>query len=251
MIRVKICGIRSLEEALIAVNAGADALGFVFAPQSKRYIDPVSVREITNKISPFVARAGVFVDSTPDEVENIARISGLTVIQLHGEENPAHYRDLGLPLIKAIKVSLAQGEDPFKGNGGMGEGPDKTVIPADKQEVGIEIGQDFDAKLRAWQGLVQGILIDSAVLGQFGGTGQAVPWSHPEVRNLFSDIKAAGIPLILAGGLYPHNVKEAIEVVRPEAVDVSSGVEADGGKDKNLIQEFMKQVQKAADFSDG
>lgn len=236
MVRVKICGIRSLDEALMAVNAGADALGFVFAHKSKRYVDPASVREITNKLPPFIARVGVFVDASPDEVERIARVSGLTVIQLHGEENPSDYRDLSLPLIKAVKVSLAEEAPSFD-------------FRMRGQEAAVEVARDLSIKLKAWQGVVQGILVDSAVLGQFGGTGQAVPWNHPEVQNLFSDIKAAGIPLILAGGLHPHNVKEAIEVVRPEAVDVSSGIEVDGRKDKYLIQEFIKQVQKAADFS--
>lgn len=221
MVRVKICGIRSLEEALMAVNAGADALGFVFAYKSKRYVDPALVREITNILPPFIARVGVFVDASPDEVERIATVSGLTVIQLHGNENPAHYVHLGLPLIKAVKVSLA-----------------------DSKGTAVEVARDLSIKLRAWQGVVQGILADSAVLGQFGGTGQAVPWSHPEVQNLFSHIKAVGIPLILAGGLHPHNVREAIAVVRPEGVDVSSGVEAAGRKDAHLIHEFMEQVKK-------
>ncbi|GAB6174022.1 phosphoribosylanthranilate isomerase [Paradesulfitobacterium aromaticivorans] len=246
MVRVKICGIRSFEEALMAVNAGADALGFVFAPHSKRYVDPVSVREITTRISPFVARVGVFVDSTPNEVERIAKISGLTAVQLHGDENPEDFRHLSLPLIKAVKVKVTRGEFAPEGNDSMGKGTDENVIQAGKQELTVEIGQDFGMQLRRWQGLIQGILVDSVVLGQFGGTGHPVAWNNSEVQNLFASIKALGIPLILAGGLSPENVKEGILAVHSEAVDVSSGVELAGRKDARLIREFIKQAQEAA-----
>lgn len=233
MVRVKICGIRSLDEALTAVNAGADALGFVFAHKSKRYIDPASVWEITKKLPPFVARVGVFVDFSPAEVERITRVSGLTVIQLHGDENPADYSHLGLPLIKAIKVDLAEKKSAFKNNDRMNE------------DFG-DVEEDLITELQGWQGQVQGILVDSAVMGQFGGTGQPLPWSNPEIQSLFMNIKASGISLILAGGLNPENVKDAIETVRPEIVDVSSGVETAGKKDARLVNKFITECKKAA-----
>lgn len=228
----------------MAANAGADALGFVFARKSKRYVDPSSVRGITTGIPPFVARIGVFVDSPPNEVERIAKISGLTAVQLHGDENPEDFRSFSLPLIKAVKVKVSQGELSLEDNGGAGKTVNEKVTKTGKLIGNKEIVDTSYEQLKRWQGLIQGILVDSVVLGQFGGTGHPVPWNNSEVQNLFARIKALEIPLILAGGLSLENVRNAIHAVHPEAVDVSSGVELAGRKDAGLIQEFIKQAKE-------
>ncbi len=218
MIHVKICGIRSLEEALWASEAGADALGFILVPSSRRYVEPQLVREITAGLPPYIARIGVFADTPPAEVNKLAKLCGLTGIQLHGDEDPKNYPENTLPLIKAIRVPVS-----------------KINVKIKEQSVFSGIGD--------WRGLVQGLLVDSVVAGQFGGTGCPLSWDELANQNLFREIKAAGIPLILAGGLTLQNVCEGIRKVKPYAIDVSSGVEREGKKDAKLIREFIAKVK--------
>ncbi|HWQ88760.1 MAG TPA: phosphoribosylanthranilate isomerase [Desulfitobacteriaceae bacterium] len=220
MIHVKICGIKSLEEALWSAEAGADALGFILVPASKRYIEPSLIREISAQLPPYIARIGVFVNTPPSEVKELAERCGLTGIQLHGEENPENYRQIALPLIKALRVPAEATETSPKGKSGSGN-----------------IGD--------WRGLVQGLLVDSVVAGQFGGTGFSLPWNDAASQNLFAEIRSAGIPLILAGGLTLDNIEEGIRIVKPYAVDVSSGVERDGRKAAALIKEFIRKAKAA------
>jgi phosphoribosylanthranilate isomerase len=218
MVHVKICGIRSLEAALWAAESGADALGFIMAPSSKRYIEPQLVRGIAKQLPPYIARIGVFVNTPPAEVKDLIGFCGFTGFQLHGDEEPEDYRQITSPLIKAIKVPVGETDLIINGESGYSN-PGK------------------------WTGLVQGLLVDSVVAGQFGGTGHSLPWDNMFSQNLFREIKATGIPLILAGGLTLDNVSEGIRKVKPYAVDVSSGVERDGKKDAMLIQEFIKKAK--------
>ncbi len=218
MVHVKICGIRSLEAALWAAEAGADALGFIMAPASKRYLEPQPVREIIKQLPPYIARIGVFVNTPPVEVKNLIDFCGFTGFQLHGDEEPEDYCQIASPLIKALKVPGC-----------------KTDLLSNRESGDSELGK--------WLGLVQGLLVDSVVAGQFGGTGHSLPWDNTASQNLFREIKAAGIPLILAGGLTVDNVREGIRKVQPYAVDVSSGVERDGKKDAILIREFIRQAK--------
>lgn len=220
MIHVKICGIKSLEAALWAAEAGADALGFILVPASKRYVEPLLIREITAQLPPYIARIGVFVNTPPPEVKELAEFCGLTGIQLHGEENPENYRQIALPLIKALRL------------------PAEAAEPGSKEKFG-------SGNIGDWRGLVQGLLVDSVVAGQFGGTGFSLPWDDTASQILFAEIRSAGIPLILAGGLTLANVDEGIRKVKPYAVDVSSGVERDGRKDAALIKEFIRKAKAA------
>ncbi|MFZ5650063.1 MAG: phosphoribosylanthranilate isomerase [Bacillota bacterium] len=197
-VRVKICGIRDTETALGAADAGADALGFVFAP-GKRTISPEEAREIIGKLPPLVSRVGVFVNLPAAEVAAIAAFAGLDTVQLHGEEPPEYCRDLGFKVIKSFPAGSA----------------------AD-----LERAKDYR---------VDGYLLDTPVQGRRGGTGRAFDW------RLAAGLNAG--PLILAGGLNPENVREAIEIVRPYAVDVSSGVETGGCKDIGKIREFIRRVK--------
>lgn len=218
MVHVKICGIRSLEAAFWAAEAGANALGFIMAKSSKRYVEPQLVREITRQLPPYIARIGVFVNTPPTELKDLVEFCGFTGFQLHGDEEPEDYRQIAVPLIRAIRV------------------PKNTADSITDEESG-------SADIGKWSGLVQGLLVDSVVAGQFGGTGHSLPWDDLLSQNLFREIKAAGIPLILAGGLTLDNVGEGIRKVKPYAVDVSSGVERDGTKDAVLIREFIKRAK--------
>ncbi len=214
LVRIKVCGIRTLEEGLWAVEAGADALGFVLHPESRRYVEPSQVQAITAKLPPFVARVGVFVDKPRDAVEAMVEACGLTVVQLHGSEKPKEWSGSHFPIIKAFK----------------GPQSEQDLSPSHREE------------LRAWQGIAQAILIDSAAAGKFGGTGTVLPWAEESLQRWILAIRKAGFPLILAGGLTPENVPEGMRLTEPYALDVSTGVERDGKKDPVLLREFFRQV---------
>jgi len=198
-VRVKICGICDLETALGAAEAGADALGFVFAP-SRRMLSPDKAREIIKRLPPFISRVGVFVNLPAAEVEQIAGYTGLDTVQLHGDESPEYCKAInGYKVIKSFSVS---GEHNLE---------------------------------RAGLYEVDGYLLDTAAQGLRGGTGIAFDW------RLAAGFSAG--PLMLAGGLSPENVRQAINMVRPYAVDVSSGVETEGQKDINKIKDFVRRVK--------
>src|SRR5712692_4770861 len=181
--RVKICGITNREDALAAVEAGAHALGFVFAA-SPRQVTPAQAAEIIAALPPFVLTVGVFVDA---EVAPTLSRCPLHAVQFHGQESPGVLAGItGVRRIKACRVATS----------------------AD-----LEL-------LAAYREVADAFLLDARVPGIAGGTGQSFPWPLAREACRF------GRPIILAGGLTPENVTAAIEACRPEAVDVSSGVEA-------------------------
>lgn len=227
MVRVKICGIRSLEEAKWAIDAGADGIGFVFVPQSKRYIQPEHAREIVLNLPPFIARVGVFVNEDPTIVAEIVQKSHLTAIQLHGTEALEDYQNIRVPCIKAINISV----DPIINSDGAPSSP------------GDQPFLELQHPLNKWKGMLQGILVDASYQGQLGGTGSPLPWDDPSLQHLFDCIRSFDIPLILAGGLSPENVQLAIRAVKPYGVDVSSGVERLGTKDPDLIKSFLQKAK--------
>lgn len=203
MVRVKICGITNLEDARHAVSSGADAIGFVFFPESPRYLQPVRARQIIAELPPLVTCVGLFVNETPSRIIEIARHCGLSAIQLHGDETPDQCSFPPFRVIKALRVSRQEQTGRFA---------------------------DFP---------VSALLLDALVSGQYGGTGQLCDW------ELAARI-AAERPLILAGGLTVDNVAAAIKAVRPYAVDVSSGVEAQPGrKDPRKVTEFIRLAKEA------
>jgi phosphoribosylanthranilate isomerase len=138
--RVKICGITNAEDALMAVEAGADALGFIFYPKSPRYITPEEARLIKTKLPPFVATVGVFVDEDAGRVMEIAREAGLGAVQLHGHETPAYCTQMGISVIKALRV--------------RDEGDIRTLARYE----------------------VSAFLLDTYKEGQMGGTGEVFDW---------------------------------------------------------------------------
>jgi phosphoribosylanthranilate isomerase len=195
-IKIKICGITNREDALLAVDLGADSLGFIFA-ESPRQIDSEKARAIIHNLPPFIKTVGVFVNEGSGKIKKIQAECGLDLIQLHGDESPEQCRDLMPYSIKALRI---------------------------KDEKDIE-GIDI------YKSTVRAMLLDTYQKGKAGGTGKTFDWS------LALKAKETGIPIILAGGLSPENIQEAITTVKPYAVDINSGIEERPGKKS---QELMK-----------
>jgi phosphoribosylanthranilate isomerase len=206
MVRVKICGITKLEDAKLAVELGAHAIGLNFYPESPRSITPANAAELVNRLSPLVAAVGVFVNWEAEPVIALSRALHLSAAQLHGDESPATV-DAVAEQIQVIKV--------------------------------LRVGQGTPPPIFAKYRSASAIMIDAAQRGQFGGTGSTANWH-------LARTVAQSQRVILAGGLSPENVAEAIRVVRPYAVDVASGVEArPGRKDPAKLRAFFDEVARA------
>ncbi|MGV8902128.1 MAG: phosphoribosylanthranilate isomerase [Pseudomonas sp.] len=201
-VRSKICGITRIEDALAAVDAGADAIGFVFYAKSPRAVSVEQARAIIAALPPFVTTVGLFVNISRCELTEILEIVPLDLLQFHGDETPEDCDGYHRPYIKALRV---------------------------------QAGDDIAASCRTYS-RASGILLDTYVAGVPGGTGEAFDWSLiPQTLSK---------PIILAGGLTPDNVAQAIAQVRPYAVDVSGGVEMSKGiKDHDRIRAFMHAVR--------
>lgn len=201
---IKICGITSLEDALAAVDAGADALGFNFYKPSPRYIRPDAAREIINHLPKNILTVGVFVnEQSPQSVEDLARDAGVNAVQLHGDESPDYCRDL----------------------------KSRYVIKA------LAAGTDFDPQ-RAKDYDVEAILLDTKDDVLRGGTGRVFDWSIAQkVRRLVPK-------LFLAGGLSLQNIEQAIISVDPYGVDACSSLEeTPGKKNEERMRAFIKTIR--------
>jgi phosphoribosylanthranilate isomerase len=203
MFRIKICGITNESDALHAVACGADALGFVFFAGSPRCVEPDLVRAIVDKLPEEVTTVGLFVNETPGVVNTVATQSGISLVQLHGDETPDICRQIDLPVMKAIRVRDA-------------------------------------ASLAGWREYpVEAFLLDAWHPEKFGGTGEACDW------ELAADL-AQKTKIILAGGLKPDNVAEAVRIVGPHGVDISSGVErSPGQKDQAKVSAFIRNARES------
>jgi phosphoribosylanthranilate isomerase len=202
MVRIKICGITNLEDALLAAELGADALGFIFYSKSPRKVSPETARSIIGQLPPFVATVGVFVDEGAAVVQELAAQVGLDWVQLHGQESPDYCRNLWRRVIKAFRI---KDEDSLR-------------------------------SLADYQGAAQALLLDTYKPGQEGGTGEIFDW------RLAREAKKYG-QVILAGGLTPDNVAQAIATAQPQAVDTASGTEAaPGKKDPAKLRAFFEAV---------
>lgn len=204
MTKVKICGLMEKEHVKTAVQAGADAIGFVFAP-SKRKVTIAKAHELAKEVPPGVWKIGVFVNPTKEEVITAIQEVPLDYIQYHGHETPYFLRSNNLPSIKALSIQN-----------------EVDVLQAKQYETDFYL---FDAPGTDYQ----------------GGSGEVFDWKLMEVNNIPTE------KIILAGGLNPSNVKDAIERVKPYMVDVSSGVERNGIKDKELIQSFIQAVKDGSE----
>jgi phosphoribosylanthranilate isomerase len=205
MVKVKICGITNYEDAVFAVESGADALGFIFAA-SPRQIDPAAARDIILRLPPMVKSVGVFVNEANERIRAIVSLCGIDLVQLHGNETPEACDQFMPSVIKAIGV---------------------------KDESALK-------EIQPYRGKVRGLLLDTWSDSMAGGTGKVFNW------DLAIRIKQMGIPVILAGGLGPSNIEDAIFRVEPYGVDINSGVEERPGKKSHtLVKELFEKIRKA------
>jgi phosphoribosylanthranilate isomerase len=206
--KIKICGITNGEDAEVAVRSGADALGFVLYQKSPRFVEPAVARTIVAGLPPFVLPIGVFVNEEAERVRVLMDECGLALAQLHGDETALYCQNLGRPVLKALRLK------------------DRGTFLA----------------LAEFQGRanVRGFLIDAFSNQAYGGTGQTVDLTLAQEA-------ARSTPIVLAGGLTPANVAEAIARVRPYGVDVSSGVElSPGKKDHDKVKAFIHAARLVA-----
>lgn len=212
--RIKICGLTREEDVQSAIDAGADALGFVFYPKSPRYVSPERAATLLTKAPPFVTTTGLFVNATSNEICDVITQAPVSLLQFHGDETleqcVAAATSVNRPFMRAIRVSSAMtGADLLK----------------------------YEADYRASSPLFSGLLLDAFVDG-YGGGGKVFDWSLIP--------KELAPRLVLSGGLSVQNATEAVVRVRPYAVDISSGVEsAKGIKDAAKIRAFVDAVRAA------
>lgn len=202
MTKIKICGITNVEDARMAAELGADALGFVFYKKSPRFVDRETAKIIISSLPPFIAKVGVFVDEDEETVRGIQSYCGLTALQFHGDETKeycAKFRNV----IKAVRV---------------------------KDESDVKLAKDYEQHVSA-------ILFDTYDRHKQGGTGEAFDW------KMLSSLRLEK-PVILSGGINAVNVKDALDIVKPYAVDSASGTEASrpGKKDYDKMKMLIDIV---------
>jgi phosphoribosylanthranilate isomerase len=242
MFRIKICGITTVDDALTAARAGADAIGLNFFPESPRYLPHEHARRIVQEVPAGIVKVGLFVNSPVEEVRRTFDLLRLDLIQLHGDESPEFLSELeGRPAMRAFRLA----------------GSDLKPIA------------EYLGTCRRLKCMPRLTLLDTFCKGRYGGTGQTADWTvaaryceevgkelghasrgRPDAPHPFSSLDKLEVnhvpPLVLAGGLTPDNVAEAIRTVRPTAVDTASGVEsAPGHKDPALVAEFVREAKAA------
>lgn len=212
--KVKICGLTRAEDVRVAVDAGANALGFVFYPASPRFIAPETAASLIRGLPPFVMSVGLFVNANLEELQNVVATAPVQLLQFHGDETVAQCAALAKsvqrPFLRAFRVK-----------------PDTSATDL----------LECDAEYRAASPLFSGLLLDTFV-DSFGGSGKVFDWSLIP--------KELAPRVVLSGGLSVQNVNDAVRRVRPFALDISSGVElAKGIKDEAKLRAFMQAVQLA------
>ena len=258
---IKICGITNLDDALAAADAGANALGFVFYPKSRRHVTLETVCSIVAKVPRQMEKVGVFVNETVDHVRDIAKQAGLTAVQLSGDESPEFsrslFRELGnksrRPAIfrcypaKIFDAPAEQtvGWDPVAA--GLVE-PDEAYKGKRVHKIHVAKNGDLFLETHGFRpGVISGVLLDSANEERRGGTGQKFDWERVQPwAGIINSISK----LIVAGGLRPGNVQEAIHILHPWGVDVSTGVEREPGKkDPQKVRAFVEAVRAMEEAS--
>ena len=221
MTRVKICGITNLDDARLAVEAGADALGFIFVENTPRFMTPEQVAPIVRRLPPFVTPVGVFWDHPSGHVKAVAEACGLRALQFHGDEPPETLTGYTLPVIKTIKLPPASTIE------GMPE---------------YRVSELFGA--HRYRGIASAILLDTAVRWSEGERREPMQWRGIALSGINSG-PGTRMHIVLSGGLVTENVAEAIRIVRPHAVDVNSGVEAKPGKkDPDKVRRFIAEAKR-------
>jgi phosphoribosylanthranilate isomerase len=211
--RIKICGLMRPQDAALASRLGADAAGMIFHPPAKRNISPEQAQEIVGALGTYVTPVGVFMDDSTTRIITIAQMVGLRVVQLHGHETPPQVEELNRNNLKVLKA--------------------------------LQVDETLPQELLRWRGVkgLSGIVLDTA--GVSGGTGVANDFTAILVHHNSGCFNNLG-PIIVAGGLTPENVGQVVRLLRPWAVDVSSGVEASlGVKDEQMVRRFVEEVSAA------
>ncbi len=261
---VKICGITNLEDALCAAEAGADAIGFVFA-KSPRQVSPAQVAEITRRLPAHLTTVGLFVDAPLQVILQGVKVSGVKAVQLHGNEQPELLEEVADRLLRQFLPprwgrTKVGGTTPPPYPSPIS--PRRICLRHDKGEGTFSIPTDeaTESMVVTWPTLTkafrpraekdlqklkeyaaaEAFLIDAHVEGIAGGTGRCADWALAAEAKRFGRV-------ILAGGLNPENVAQAIALVAPFGVDVSSGVEsAPGKKDPAKVREFIQRAREAS-----
>jgi len=214
MTRVKICGITNLDDAMLAVDAGADALGFIFVENTPRFVTPVKVASIVRALPPFVTPVGIFWDHPTGHVKAVAEACGLRALQFHGDEKPEDLEGYALPVIKTIKIAPPS------------------------SELERRVPWTSTVKIMQYRKFAAAILLDSAARWSEGEPRQPIEW------KMAQDLTGQRWRIILAAGLTPENVARAVATARPYAVDVNSGVEAQPGrKDPDKVWRFVAEAK--------
>jgi phosphoribosylanthranilate isomerase len=214
MFRIKICGVTNVHDALMAVRHGADALGVNFWEHSPRRVSLETARSIADVVRGSAQLVGVFVNSPAEVIHDTVESVGLNVIQLHGDEDGVFARQLGLPVVQAVRGDRARAHAVLR-----------YLTDAQQANSGL-----------------CGFLVDADRPGRPGGTGRRADWAA--ARQLIDQVPQ--LPIGLAGGLTPENVARAIRQVQPAAVDVASGVEsAPGQKSEARISQFIVAASEA------
>lgn len=207
--RVKICGITSITDALTVVECGADAIGFVFYEKSVRHVSVAQAKAICEALPPFISTVALFMNANKQQVNTCLEQMHIDLLQFHGDEPAEFCASFKQPYIKAVPMSGITGFNAFK----------------------HYANQYVDAKA---------FLVDSHAVGEAGGSGRVFDWKQIPV-----DYNA---PIILAGGLNAENVAQAMQATDVFALDVSSGVESSSGiKSKIKIKQFMQEVKRVED----
>jgi len=223
VIRVKICGITSIEDARGAVEAGADALGFIFVEKTPRYVEPRAAAAIIAQLPPFVTAVGIFWDHPPAHVKAVAAEARLGALQFHGDEKPEDLAAYDLPVIKTIKLP-----------------PASTIegLPEFRVSEGFQV--------LSFSKVAAAVLLDTAVRWSEGEIREPLEWRHA-ARIVVTHGNRQRPKVILSGGLTPENVAQAITIVKPYGVDVNSGVEARPGiKDPDKVRRFIAAARSVS-----
>lgn len=205
MVKIKICGITNMQDAVWVANLGADYLGLIFAKDSQRKLNLAKAKEIIDVVPAYIKKVGLFVNEEPRVVEKALTDCQLDLLQFHGEESPDYCKQFKgrAEIIKAFRIKDAES----------------------LKQISL-----YDADF---------YLLDTFVEGKYGGTGQTFNW------DLAAEAKQFGRPIFLSGGLSPYNVVQAIKKVKPYGVDVSSGVESSPRrKNVELMKEFITKIRK-------